>query len=552
MRRLLVLLAAVAGASSALGQLPPPTAPAGNPVTPAKARLGKALFWDEQLSSTGTVSCGTCHMPEAGGADPRTLDALLPSWHPGPDGVFGTGDDVRGSRGVPLAGADGAYLGSAAFGLGPQVTARKAPSAIGSGYSRHLFWDGRAGSRFVDPLTGQVALADHAALESQALAPVVSPVEMGHVGRSWSDVAARLAQVTPLALSDVVPAELDAWVAGRAYPALFAEAFGDPTITPARLAMAIASYERTLVPDQTPWDQVLAGAPPETVLTEDERFGLLVFLDPDAGACGTCHSDGQGPTRFTDDRFHYIGVRPQGEDPGRGGVTGDASEEGAMRTPDLRNVALRAPYMHDGSLETLSEVIEFYQRGGDFSGPNLHPAIRPLGMTPQNRRDLAAFLTRPLVDPRVAAGLPPFDRPSQYADSLHVPEVRGEGTPGSGGITPDILALEPPKLGLGDVTVGVERALGGAPAMLLVSAGEVPGGLLRRGARLYPDATTGTVVPLSALHGVGPGEGHGSLVLRVPVNPALQGASLHLQWVVRDPGAPGGLAATRAVRWTWF
>jgi hypothetical protein len=102
------------------------------------------------------------------------------------------------------------------------------------------------------------------------------------------------------------------------------------------------------------------------------------------------------------------------------------------------------------------------------------------------------------------------------------------------------------------VTVGVERALGGAPAMLLVSAGEVPGGLLRRGARLYPDATTGTVVPLSALDGVGPGEGHGSLVLRVPVNPALQGASLHLQWVVRDPGAPGGLAATRAVRWTWF
>ena len=552
MRRLYALLAALAPATSALGQLPPPPAPAGNPVTPEKAQLGKALFWDEQLSSSGTVSCGTCHMPEAGGSDPRTLDALLPSWHPGPDGVFGTGDDARGSRGVPLARADGSYLGSTAFGLGPQVTSRKAPSAIGSGYSRHLFWDGRAGSRFSDPLTGQLVLGDHAALESQALAPIVSPIEMGHVGRSWSAVAERLEEVTPLGLSGQVPAELETWIAGRSYPQLFGEVFGDPAITPVRLAMAIATYERTLVPDQTPWDQVLAGVPPEQVLTDEERFGLLVFLDPDTGSCGSCHSDGQGPTRFTDDRFHYIGVRPQGEDPGRGGVTGLAADEGAMRTPDLRNVELRAPYMHDGSLETLSEVIQFYQRGGDFDGSNLHPDIRPLAMTPRSRRDLAAFLGRPLTDPRVAAGLPPFDRPSQYADSVQVPQVYGEGTSGSGGAVPEIVALEPPKLGLGSLTVGVERALGGAPALLLVSSGEVAGGVLRQGARLYPDASSGTLVPLTALEGAGAAGGFGSLVLRVPSNPALAGAALHLQWIVRDPGAAGGLAASRPARWTWF
>jgi hypothetical protein len=223
-----------------------------------------------------------------------------------------------------------------------------------------------------------------------------------------------------------------------------------------------------------------------------------------------------------------------------------------MRTPDLRNVALRAPYMHDGGLESLAEVIQFYQRGGDFSGPNLHPAIQPLTLTPQNRRDLAAFLGRPLTDPRVAAGLPPFDRPSQYADSVRVPEVYGEGTAGTGGAVPRIVALEPPKLGLGDVTVGVERALGGAPALLLVSAAEVQGGLLRRGARLYPDTSSGTVVSLPALQGSGPAAGFGSLVLRVPSNPALTGAALHLQWAVRDPGVAGGLSASRPVRWTWY
>ena len=117
-------------------QLRPAQAPAGNPLTAAKVQLGKALFWDEQLSSTGTVSCGTCHMPEGGGSDPRTARSLEASAHPGGDGVFGTSDDVRGSRGVPNASASGHYVKSEHFGLLAQVTGRRAPSAIGAGYSK--------------------------------------------------------------------------------------------------------------------------------------------------------------------------------------------------------------------------------------------------------------------------------------------------------------------------------------------------------------------------------------------------------------------------------
>ncbi len=549
-RRLLTALVLLSG--SAQAQLPPPPAPAGNPVTLSKARLGKALFWDEQLSSTGTVSCGTCHMPEAGGSDPRTLDALLPTWHPGADGVFGTRDDVRGSRGVPNASADGSYQKDAAFGLTPQVTRRKAPSAIGAGYAKRLFWDGRAEDALVDPLTGQVVLASGAALETQALDPILSAVEMGHLGRTWREVVERLSASQPLALSEFVPTDLDQWIGARSYSQLFAEAFGTGEVTPVRIAMAIATYERTLTPDQTPWDQVLAGVPANQVLTMEEQFGLLVFLDPDAGNCNACHSDGNGPTRFTDDRSHYIGVRPQADDLGRGGVTGITQDMGKMRTPDLRNVALRGPYMHNGGLETLADVIQFYDRGGDFDAPNKHPAIQPLGLSPQLRRDLAAFLDRPMTDPRVAAALPPFDRPSQYADSVRVPEVFGEGTPGSGGHVPEIVALEPPQLGQVDLTIGIDRALGGSTALLLVSPNEVTGGLLRGGARLYPDLGTAGLRRLASLEGLGVGQGWGSLVISIPSDPALYGSALTLQWVVLDPGAAGRLAASRPVRWTWY
>ena len=551
-RELCPALAGLALAGLASAQLPPPPEPPGNPLTPAKADLGKALFWDEQLSSTGTVSCGTCHMPEAGGSDPRSL-ASPGSVNPGPDQVFGTADDIRGSLGVPRARPSGHYAAAPGFGLFEQVTGRKAPSAIGAGYSKHLFWDGRAGEQLVDPISGQVVLASGAALESQALGPILSDVEMGHLGRDWHDVVTRVAGAEPLALSDFVPAALDTWIANRSYPQLFSEAFGSAEITPARIAMAIASYERTLLADKSPWDRVLSGHPVNEVLTDLERQGLLVFLDPDTGGCGDCHNSGPGPFRFTDDLFHNIGVRPAQEDLGRFVVTGVERDRGAFRTPDLRNIALRAPYMHDGSQRSLGAVIDFYDRGGDFDAPNTHPSIRPLGLSLHQKRALAAFLGRPLTDPRIAAGEAPFDRPSQYSDSAHLPGELGLGTAGSGGHVPRIVALEPPQIGQADLTLGLDRGLGGAPALLIVSAAHAPGGVLRDGATLYPDLASAGVRSLRALSGSGPGAGWGSIVLPIPSDAGLVGSSLYAQWIVIDPGAATGrLAATPAVAWSWF
>lgn len=131
----------------------PPPAPLGNPVTAAKAYLGKTLFWDEQMSSTRTVACGTCHRPSKGGSDPRTVVGDNRSRNPGPDGQFGTLDDIFGSPGVPQNYADGNYGFNTVFGMREQVTGRKAPTYLNAGYSpTGLFWDGRALDAFRDPL----------------------------------------------------------------------------------------------------------------------------------------------------------------------------------------------------------------------------------------------------------------------------------------------------------------------------------------------------------------------------------------------------------------
>ena len=182
--------------STALAQsiLPPPPVPVGNSQTPEKALLGKALFWDEQLSSTHSVACGTCHVFSQGGADPRSPDAL----HPGPDNVFGTDDDRHGSPGVSRHDANGTLVASLGFGVQPQVTPRRAPTVINAAYARSLFLDGRADGVFRDPVTGAVVLASGGALESQIAGPPVSDVEMGHIGRTWTEIANELPTLTPL------------------------------------------------------------------------------------------------------------------------------------------------------------------------------------------------------------------------------------------------------------------------------------------------------------------------------------------------------------------
>src|SRR5688572_23308683 len=163
--RLLLLLYLAASPLLAAG-LPPVPVPAENPITEPKRVLGKILFWDEQLSSDGTVACGTCHRPSAGGGDPRS------GRHPGID--KGTIDDVMGSPGIASLDRDGRARPHPLFGTGPQVTRRLTPSNFTAIWADELFWDGRAQSQLKDPLTGKVAIPRGGALESQALSALLN------------------------------------------------------------------------------------------------------------------------------------------------------------------------------------------------------------------------------------------------------------------------------------------------------------------------------------------------------------------------------------------
>jgi cytochrome c peroxidase len=516
--------------------LNPPPAPAGNPVTAAKAYLGKALFWDEQLSSTRTVACGTCHFASNGGSDPRAIVNSARSRNAGADGVFGSDDDVFASPGVVSNNSDGTYSSSPLYGFREQVTGRKSRSYIDAGYSNSLFWDGRATQTFTDPIGGAVVLANGAALESQVAGPPVSSTEMAHAGRTWNDVAVRVTLSSPLTLSPSVPAGLKDWIGGRSYSQLFEEVFGTPEVTPSRIAMAIATFERTVYSDRTPFDQSAAGI---NQLTPEQVRGQGVF---NQSRCNVCHAG----TLFSDNAFHNIGVRPQTEDTGRFQVTGNANNIGEFRTPSLRNAALRTNYFHDGRFATLDEVVDFYNRGGDFNAPNIdHNLIRPLGLSPPQKSDLLAFLRGALTDPRVAAGTTPFDRPALYSESTRVPQVNGSGTQGSGGNVPQVTANEPPVAGNSSFAVGVSNALGGASAVLVIDSSD-PG--------------TGPTIPATAsfarlsvqLSGSGAGQGFGSASLLIPANPALIGSTFFGRWYVKDASAAGGVAVTPAFKFTVF
>src|SRR5689334_8193359 len=220
---------------------PPPVAqaPLGNPVTLAKTNLGKALFYEEQMGSDRTMACGTCHIVSAGGSDPRTSQPASGSVHPGFNSAFGDPDDVFGSRGVSRAQADGRFDLAPIFRLQRQVTTRRAPSAINAAFAPRQFWDGRAEGPFSDPVGGGVVLRAGASLEIQALGPPTSDVEMGHLGRNWNDVVARVNAVVPLRLASNVPPALSTWINGRMYPDLFQEAFGSPGVTAVRIVEAI-------------------------------------------------------------------------------------------------------------------------------------------------------------------------------------------------------------------------------------------------------------------------------------------------------------------------
>ena len=514
------------------GPIPPLAVPIGNPITAAKTQLGKALFWDEQLSSTRMTACATCHIPSAGGTDPRSVGSG--TIHPGFDGLFGTSDDVVGSLGQILSDATGLYTESAEFGLDVQVTPRKTPTMIDAAYAPSLFWDGRATSNFQDPLTGATVLFANAALESQAAGPPVADVEMGHLGRDWSDVAQRVIASTPLALASGLDPTLAAFVAGNDYPTLFQAAFGTSAVTPARIAMALATYERTLIADQTPLDQG-PGA-----LTPLEAQGRQLFNTK--GRCNICHN---GPF-LTDFAFKNTGVTPIFQDVGQAAITGNPADNGRFKTPDLRNIELRAPYFHDGSAKTLEEVVDFYDRGGDFH-VNQAVAIIPLGLTPVEKTALVTFLRRPLTDPRVLAETGPFQRPTLFSESVAQPKHYGFGTPALSGVQPRAIAFEPQLVGNPSMTVAVADAPPFGSAFLAVDFAQGFTNVLGADALLGLTPAM-LLVPAGPMSGSGPGGGYVSVSLAIPSSRTLSGLPIYMQWFV----LAGNLSATEGIEAVLF
>jgi cytochrome c peroxidase len=379
--------------------------PQENPYGPEKALLGKILFWEEQLSSRDTHACGTCHQPAAGGSDPRSASSV--SLGAGHNGIFGDADDARGSQGVVRCDSAGAPKADPVYGLNVQVTPRKAPSALDAGFFDTLFWDGRATSSFVDPVTGEVAIESGGALESQAAAPPVNNVEMACEGYSWTAIESKLAAASPLKLAGQIPAAMAQAISEHpTYPALFEWVYKTPGITARRILFAIATYERELRSDQTPWDRFNAGD--SDALTPDQQAGLAVFNVK--ARCAKCHV----PPRFTDNEFHNIGAQLSELDPGRSAISGEAADLGKMKTAGLRNVGLRAAggllHFGSGNAATLRSVLDVYRQGG-VQHDHIDPDILPMNVPDYEFEQLLDFLQNGLTDPRTAAELPPFDRP---------------------------------------------------------------------------------------------------------------------------------------------
>jgi cytochrome c peroxidase len=501
-----VLLATFARAQT-IGDFPSVAVPAGNPLTPEKVELGKALFFEEQLSADDTMACATCHLPEAGGTDLRAG-----AREPGLDGVLGTTDDEFGSPGMLRQNAAGEYRAHAAFGFGPQATNRHAPTVIGAAFFRALFWDMRAGPQFRD-LEGGLVLDGLAALETQAVAPPLSSVEMAHQARTWEQVTAKLARVRPLDLARDLPPTLAEFVGdARGYGELFRRAFGSDEITRERIAMAIASYERTLVPDRTPFDLGTMNA--------EQTEGLRVFEE--RGNCRACHTT----ALFSDGFAHTIFL------PGHPRV---------VKTPTLRNVGLQRRLTSSGQFEGLAEVIEHYEDIFFF-----------ITLSSTERRAVLAFLGNALTDPRVLRREPPFDRPTLHSE-VEAPGSNqyGEGWPGTGGAVPELLTRVPCHPGSSDFKIGIADGLGGAAAFLLVGEAQSLPGTNVRGVPLHVDPGALQILVGEMSDDVIVG-GVETFFVPLPRDPALIGLTRYVQGWVRDPNAVGGFAATRGAVFTLF
>lgn len=237
-------------------------------------------------------------------------------------------------------------------GIGGQRGSRKAPSILNQAWTVYpnFFWDGRADS-----------------LEAQALGPIENPIEMGI---SHDQMVEQVSAI-------------------KGYGTYFAQAFGTPEVTKERVVKAIADFERTQMSGDSAWDRWRENRD-ESAVSDQVKLGHQVFFGK--GGCNQCHLN----QNLTDSRFHNVGIGWNAAagtfaDEGRYAVTKNPLDLGAFKTPSLRDVAKRPPYMHDGSLPTLRAVVEHYNRGGN-KNPGLSARIVPLGLTGEEMDAVVAFL----------------------------------------------------------------------------------------------------------------------------------------------------------------
>jgi cytochrome c peroxidase len=241
-------------------------------------------------------------------------------------------------------------------GAGGEVGIRNAPTILNVAYQPFQFWDGRALN-----------------LEQQAASPIADPVEMNQS----HEVSVSKLEKDPT------------------YRTMFREAFGSDSITLGRIEKALASFERTILTGNSAFDRFQYGGD-KNALTPQQVRGLAIFINPAKGNCAACHTINPQYALFTDGKFHNLGegVADDGvtfKDPGRYHQTGIESDQGAFKTPTLRNIARTGPYMHDGSLKTLRQVVDFYAGGGN-SNPYLDKEIKTIHLSGHDREDLVAFL----------------------------------------------------------------------------------------------------------------------------------------------------------------
>ena len=324
--------------------LPGVPLPPDNPLTPARIELGRTLFMDRRLSHNNTLSCAMCHVPEQG---------------------FTSNE-----------------LGTA-VGLEGQSIRRNSPTVLNVAYVEQLFHDGREFS-----------------LENQPWGPLLAGNEMANPSIGY--VVEKI---------KVLPE----------YTGRFESAFGGRGPDVLTVGQALAAYQRTLVSGNSRFDRWRYGKE-QNALTAEEQAGFRLFTGK--AGCSACHTVGDKHALFTDNRFHNTGIgyarsmgipkkhrvqlapgvftevedkaldafEPPQPDVGRYEVTLDPADSWAYRTPTLRNVALTSPYMHDGSLATLEEVVDFFDHGG-IDNPQKSAHLKPLGLTMVEKKGLVSFLT---------------------------------------------------------------------------------------------------------------------------------------------------------------